>query len=134
MDPKSQVMPPFSHAFLPLLDTLPFFAPDAGAMRHKPLCHSRSQRVACAQALLFGRAKREARTRELTARGRVSSRVPLARLLFNIPSLLPGYIQESSFVDSSVSCDLSRLCAVVSFSAPFTVIALWVEKTFIFLI
>ena len=47
-------MPPFSRAFLPLLDTLPFFAPDAGAMRHKPLCHSRSQRVACAQTLLFG--------------------------------------------------------------------------------
>ena len=54
MDPKSQVIPPFSRAFLPLLDTLPFFAPDARAMRHKPLCHSRSQRVACAQALLFG--------------------------------------------------------------------------------
>ena len=120
-------MPPFFCAFLPLLDTLPFFAPEARAMRHKPLCHSRSQRVACAQALLFGRAKREARTRELTARGRVSSRVPLARLLFKIP--------ESSCVDSNcVSCDLSRLCAVVSFSAPFTVIALWVEKTFIFLI
>ena len=47
-------MPPFSSAFLPLLDTLPFFAPDARAMRHKPLCHSRPQRVACAQALLFG--------------------------------------------------------------------------------
>ena len=54
MDPKSQVIPPLSTAFLPLLDTLPFFAPEARAMRHKPLCHLRSQRVACAQALLFG--------------------------------------------------------------------------------
>ena len=45
---------PILPRFSPLLDTLPFFAPDAGAMRHKPLCHSRSQRVACAQALLFG--------------------------------------------------------------------------------
>ena len=42
-----------------------------------------------------------------------ASRVPLARLFFKIP--------ESSCVDSNcVSCDLSRLCAVVSFSAPFT--------------
>ena len=69
MDPKSQVTPPFSRAFLPLLDTLPFFAPDAGAMRHKPLCHSRSQRVACAQALLFGRAKRAARERGVNGEG-----------------------------------------------------------------
>ena len=53
MDPHSQVMPLFSSTFLLLLGTLPFFAPDAQAIRHKPLCHSHSQRVACAPALLF---------------------------------------------------------------------------------
>ena len=46
-------MPLFSSAFLLLLGTLPFFAPDAQAIRHKPLCHSHSQRVACTPALLF---------------------------------------------------------------------------------
>ena len=45
------------------------FAPDARAMRHKPLCHSRFQRVACAQALLFGRAKRAARERGVNGEG-----------------------------------------------------------------
>ena len=52
--------------------------------------------VACEQALLFGRAKRAARERTSevpSPRFPVSSRVPLARLLFTIQmeSLLAGY-------------------------------------------
>ena len=73
--------------FSPCSTLSPFLRLTRGLCVNKPLCHSRSQRVACAQALLFGRAKREARTRELTARGRVSSRVPLAclsRVYFSI--------------------------------------------------
>ena len=46
------ILPRFSP---PARHSPPFLCLTRGqGMRHKPLCHSPSQRVACAQALLFG--------------------------------------------------------------------------------